>query len=138
MVLFETNEDLVREQKAVEAFVALFSGSYKKLDPFDIDYKIFDKNNTLVAYAEVKGCSKPMHMAFPLPVSVKKLTKLIDKRLRPVIIWACPDGIIYSDVTKIQGTISYGGRKPRVGSSSDLELMAYYDKQKEFKYVRYS
>ena len=138
MVLFESQEDLVREQKAVEAFVSLFSGSYQKLDPYDIDYKIFDKNKQLVAYAEVKGRLRPMHMAFPLPISVRKMNKLIDKRLRPVVIWACVDGIIYADITKIQGQIYYGGREPRAGSSSDLELMAYYDKQKEFRYLRYS
>lgn len=138
MVLFETEENLIVERKAIEAFVSLFSGSYQKLDPFDIDYKVFDKHKNLIAYVEVKGCSKPIHMAFPLKVSVKKLIKLMDKRMRPVIVWACPDGIIYSDITKIEGSISYGGRTPRKGSSSDLELMAYYPKQKQFKYLRYS
>jgi hypothetical protein len=137
-MLFETEENLAEEKKAIQSFVSLFSGSYQKLDPFDIDFKVFDKNKNLVAYVEVKGCSKPIHMAFPLMVSVRKLIKLTDKRIKPVCVWACPDGIIYSDITKIKGRLEYGGRKPRVGSSNDLELMAYYDKQKEFKYLRYS
>ena len=40
---FETEEDLRREKKAIETFVNTFGGSYKKLDPQDIDYKIFNK-----------------------------------------------------------------------------------------------
>ena len=34
---FEKEIDLVREKKAIELFVSIFGGSYKKLDPHDID-----------------------------------------------------------------------------------------------------
>ena len=137
MTIFETDQDLIREKKAIEIFVKVFDGSFKKLDPYDVDYKVFDKEKNLIAYAEVKGRIKTIRDAYPLPISVKKLIKLIDKRLVPVIIWACEDGIIYGKADKLIGQIKWGGRAPREGSSNDNELMAYYDKQKEFKYVRY-
>ena len=135
---FETEADLIRERKAIDLFVGLFSGTYKKLDPFDIDYKIFDKNNTLIAYAEVKGRIRTLHDAYPLPISAHKLIKLIDKRLAPVLIWACEDGIIYGKANDLRGEIKWGGRPPRVGSSNDSEMMVYYDKQKGLKYIRFT
>ena len=137
MMTFETEVDLVREKKAIELFVSIFGGSFKKLDPQDIDYKVFDKDKNLIAYAEVKGRIRTMHNAYPLPLSARKLVKLIDKRIMPVLIWACEDGIIYGKANKLQGEIKWGGRPPRENSFSDLEMMVYYDKQKELKYVRY-
>lgn len=137
-MIFETEQDLIRERKAIELFVKTFGGSYKKLDPFDIDYKIFDREGTLIAYAEVKGRIKNMNSAYPLPISAKKLVKLMDKRLNPVLIWACEDGIIYGKINNLEGEIRWGGRTPREGSHNDEELMVYYDKQKEFKYIRFT
>lgn len=134
---FETEVDLMREKKAIELFVSIFGGSYKKLDPHDIDYKVFDKDKNLIAYAEVKGRIRNMRGAYPLPVAARKLVKLIDKRLAPVLIWACDDGIIYGKANKLKGEIKWGGRPPRDGSFNDAELMVYYDKQKELKYIRY-
>lgn len=137
MTTFETEQDLIREKKAIELFVKIFGGSYKKLDPLDIDYKIFDKNGNLIAYAEVKGRIKSMSAAYPLPISAKKIVKLIDKRLIPVIIWSCEDGIIYGIADKLKGEIMWGGRTPRKDSFNDEELMIYYEKQKDLKYVRF-
>ena len=137
MMTFETETDLIREKKAIEAFVNRFKGSFKKLDPQDIDYKVFDKDKNLIAYAEVKGRIRTMHNAYPLPLSARKLVKLIDKRITPVLIWACEDGIIYGKADKLYGEIKWGGRPPRDGAVSDNELMVYYDKQKELKYIRY-
>lgn len=138
MMIFEKEEDLIREKKAIETFVKTFGGSYQKLDPFDIDYKIFDENKKIIAYAEVKGRIRIMRDAYPLPISAHKIIKLIDKRLNPVIIWACEDGIIYGRPEKLIGLVKQGGRPPREGAVNDIELMVYYDKQKSFKYVRYS
>lgn len=137
-MIFETETDLVRERKAIELFVSIFGGSYKKLDPFDIDYKVFDKDNNLIAYVEVKGRIRTMNAAYPLPISAAKLVKLIDKRLNPVIVWTCEDGIIYAQANKLVGQIKWGGRPPRDGSYNDAEMMVYYDKQKAMKYVRFT
>ena len=135
---FESEEDLKRERKAIETFVNVFGGFAKKLGPNDVDYKVFDKDNSLVAYAEVKGRLCVLSQAYPLPIAIRKLVKLCDKRLNPVVIWACDDGIIYAKVKDIYGDIRWGGRKLRQGAFNDEELMAYYDKQQAFKYIRYS
>jgi hypothetical protein len=65
------------------------------------------------------------------------LVKLIDKRLVPLIIWGCEDGIIYGKANELKGEIKWGGRPPRVDSYSDSEMMVYYDKQKPLKYIRF-
>ena len=137
MMIFETQEDLDREKKAISLFVNTFGGSFKKLDQFDVDYKIFDKDGNLIAYAEVKGRIRVIRDAYPLPIAARKILKLADKRIAGVIIWACDDGIIYGRIDKLVGQIKWGGREPRPGSYNDAELMVYFDKQKGFKYVRY-
>jgi hypothetical protein len=134
---FETEQDLLREQRAISTFVNTFGGSFQKLDPLDIDYKVFDKEGKLIAYVEVKGRIKTMHNAYPLPVAARKIVKLADKRLNPVVIWCCEDGIIYGKVDKLKGEIKWGGRPPRDNSFDDAELMIYYEKQKALKYIRF-
>ena len=134
---FETEQDLKREQNAISVFVNTFGGSFQKLDPYDIDYKIFDSQGKLIAYAEVNGRIRTMHNAYPLPVSAKKVVKLADKRLNPVMIWACEDGIIYGQINKLNGVIKWGGRAPRENSFNDDELMIYYGKQKALRYIRF-
>lgn len=124
---FDSPEDLRREKKAIELFVNMFNGSYQKLDPQDVDYKVFDKDNKLIAYAEVVSRVRTMTNAYPLPVPAKKLVKLFDKRIAPVIIWSCDDGIIYAKANELRGEII-----------SDSELIVYYKKNKEFKYVRFT
>jgi len=130
---FETEQDLKREQNAITVFVNTFKGSFKKLDPHDIDYKVFDKDGVLIAYAEIKGRIRTIHNAYPLPVAARKTVKLVDKRLNPVMIWACEDGIIYGKVDKLKGEIKFA----RDNSFNDDELMIYYDKQKALKYIRF-
>lgn len=136
-MIFETEQDLIREQKAITTFVNTFGGSFKKLDRSDVDYKVFDKDGKLIAYAEVKGRVRAMWDAYPLPVAARKVVKLTDKRLNPIMIWSCEDGIIYGKVNRLRGQIAWGGRPPREGSIDDAELMIYYEKQKELKYIRF-
>lgn len=137
MAKFETEQDLIRERKAIEVFVGIFSGSFQKLSDSDIDYKVFDKDKNLIAYAEVKGRIRTMRDAYPLPIAAYKLVKLSDKRLSPVVIWCCEDGIIYGKIAELVGEIKWGGRTPRPNNHEDLELMVYYDKQRGLKYVRF-
>ena len=137
-MIFEKEEDLKRELRAIETFVNVFGGSFQKLDPFDIDFKIFDKEGKLIAYVEVKGRIRTMYDAYPLPLSVSKLHKLHSKRLNPTVIWACEDGIIYGRLSKLEGDLKWGGRIPREGAVNDEEPMVYFNKQKSLKYVRYS
>jgi hypothetical protein len=127
MMTFETEEEKRIQKKAIEVFVNTFGGTYQKLDASDVDYKIFDKNKNLIAYAEISGRVRTIRNAYPLPISAKKLVKLIDKRLAPVVIWSCEDGIIYGKADKLVGDIKFDGD----------EMMVYYDKQRSFKYIRF-
>ncbi|QDP61302.1 MAG: hypothetical protein Unbinned1524contig1000_59 [Prokaryotic dsDNA virus sp.] len=135
---YENNEDLKRELKAIKKFVGLFKGSYKKLGPNDIDFRIFDSNNKICAYAEVKGKSCLLKDSFPLYVAARKLVKLCDKRLNPIIMWACEDGIIYAKVPELVGEMRWGGRtEVRDEAVNDKELMVYFEDPKPFKYVKF-
>ncbi len=134
---FETEQDLIRERKAIDTFVKVFGGSYQKLGQNDVDYKVFDSSGRHIAYAEVKGRIRTMHDAYPLPVAARKLVKLMDKRIASVVIWCCEDGIIYGSIDKLKGEIKWGGRPPRDNSINDEELMVYYEKQRGLKYVRF-
>jgi hypothetical protein len=78
-----------------------------------------------------------MRDAYPLPIAARKLVKLIDKRLNPVVIWCCEDGIIYGRPEKLNGTVRNGGRPIREEAVHDDELMVYYEKQRGLKYVRF-
>lgn len=137
MVRFESSEHLELEEKAIKTFVHSFSGSYKKLGINDIDFKVFNKDGVLIAYAEVKGRNRNYYEAFPLPLSARKIVKLQDKKLNPVVIWACYDGIVYSKLHELSGEIREGGRRKRVGSFNDKEMMAYFSNKENFKYIPY-
>lgn len=134
---FETEQDLKREHKAITTFVNTFGGTFQKLDPQDVDYKIFNKEGKLIAYAEVKSRIRTMHDAYPLPVQAKKIVKLVDKRLSPVMIWSCEDGIIYGKVDKLRGEVKWGSNATLNNSINNLELMIFYTKQKDLKYIRF-
>jgi hypothetical protein len=116
-----------RERKAIDRFISIFNGSYQKLSPTDIDYKVFDSDGKIIAYVEVCARYRNMSQAYPLPIDGNKLMKLFDKRLTPVIIWSCDDGIIYGRAEHLRGEILFDG-----------EVKIFYDRQKAFKYIRYT
>jgi len=116
-----------REKKAIETFVNTFGGSYQKLDPLDVDFKIFNEDKKLIAYAEIVNRSRNIRNAYPLSVPISKMSKLIDKRITSVVIWCCDDGIIYGRPTHLRGEVM----------QSDDEIVAFYEKQKGLKYVRF-
>ena len=136
-VRFENQESLEREHKAVLLFCCIYDYTYEKLGDHDIDFKIY-KDGKLVCYLEVKGRNKTIAEAYPLPIAIRKLHNLADKRTKGVILWDCLDGLIYADYTKLEGTIKVGGRRiPRKGAANDIELMAYYQKSEhlhEYKF----
>ena len=129
---FETNKDLDRELNCIELFCNTFKLTYSKLTDNDIDFSLY-KDGKLIAYAEVKGRNRNVLEAYPLPIACRKLVKLQDKKINPIIIWDCYDGIIYGRIEQIEGKIKVGGRKPRDQSTNDIELMAYYEKQLTLK-----
>jgi len=117
--------------KAIESFVNRFKGSYKKLSPNDVSYRIYDKDKNLIAYVQVESSNKLLKNAYPLEISAAKATKLCAKRLNPTIVWACKDGILYSKIENIKGEVAWGGKELRE------ELMMYFPKQKSIKYICY-
>ena len=135
---FETEVDLARERKAIELFAKTFNLDFVKLTQSDVDYKMLDKEGRIIGYVEVKGRIRHMADAFPLPIALRKLVKLMDKHMKPIVVWACEDGIFYADITKIRGTVMFGGRTPRSGAHHDEEMMAYYDKQNNIRYIRFT
>ncbi len=106
----------------------MFNLTFKKLSENDIDYCLY-QNEEIIAYVEIKGRNRNILNAYPLPIAGRKLIKLQDKKINPIIIWDCYDGIIYGKTELIEGKIRVGGRKPRENSTNDIELMAYYEKQ---------
>jgi hypothetical protein len=40
-------------------------------------------------------------------------------------------------LNELVGQIKFSGRTPRANSTNDMEIMAYYEKQKCLKYVRF-
>lgn len=122
------SEELRREKRAIDLFVSLFNGSYQKLDPNDIDYKVFDQDKNLIAYAEVVSVFRVMRESYPLPIDAKKLIKLADKRLNPVVIWSCEDGIIYCKTNKLDGSIKW----------EDDDFTVYAEKVRSMKYIRFT
>lgn len=98
------------------------------MDPNDVDFKIFDSTGKHIAYAIVEHGERGIHTSYPLIVSSKRLIKLMDKRYRGVVIWACSDGIIYSKIDTLRGEIAWG---------ANSEFICSFSKSKDIKYVRY-
>jgi hypothetical protein len=137
MKRFETQDNIDREDRAIKKFCEIFKGSSRKLGPNDIDFRLYDRDGHVLGYAEVKGRHMPMRSAFPLPVGASKVVKLCEKRVNPVIIWACDDGIIYGKPMEIEGRAVWGGRKPRPGAVNDQRLMIYYKEQENLTHIPY-
>lgn len=126
--IFESNNDLKREEKAIKIFCEKFSAKWEKLGKYDVDYKV--TINEKICYIEVKGRNRNIKEAYPLPLAARKMVKLVDMGKPSIIIWACLDGLIYGKTSNIFAKGIIGGRKPRSGSSNDKEYMLYFEKQK--------
>ena len=124
--MIETLEDIRLEKKGIDAFVNVFGGTYQKLAPDDVDYRVLDNSGKAIAYVEVVRRNRTIRDSYPLPVLARKLVKLHDKRLNPVIVWVCEDGIIYSRTNNIFGHIL-----------KEEDWVIYFDKQKSFKYIKF-
>ena len=125
--MFEQDQDISKEKKAVELYLRRIGGSYKKLSPDDVDFRIIGENKSTIGYAEVSVLDTEMKDSFPLMVQARKIIKLRDKRLHAVMIWSCIDGIYYLPVEGLVGRATW---------SDEGELMLSFDNKKLFKYVR--
>lgn len=124
-----------QKEKAMDTFVSVFGGTYTRLTTGNVDYKLFSKDNKLIAYINVVVLPRSIRMAYPLPITARDALSLGDKRLCPTIIWACEDGLIYGKSKHLIGQAQWG---MAVTSNPQLqEIMIYYNKQKHLKYIRY-
>ena len=124
--MFEQDQDITKEKKAVELYLRRIGGSYKKLSPDDVDFRIIGENKSTIGYAEVSVLDTEMKDSFPLMVQARKIIKLRDKRLHAVMIWSCIDGIYYLPIEGLVGRATW---------SDEGELMLSFDNKKLFKYV---
>lgn len=124
-----------KESKAIDTFVKVFKGSHARVNQSSLQYKILDSDKTPIAYAHVAVCNKVISNAYPLMITANDISSVVSKRLNPIIIWACDDGIIYGKIKEIYGEIKWGRVLPHLLHS---ELICFYEKQKYFKYIKYS
>ena len=125
--MFEQDQDITKEKQAIELYLRRLGGSYKKLSPDDVDFRIMGENKSVIGYAEVKVLDTEMKHSFPLTVKARKIIKLRDKRLHAVMIWSCIDGIYYLPIEGLVGNALW---------SEEGELILSFDNKKLFKYVR--
>ena len=134
---FETAKDLEREDRAIYALCLEYGFQFEKLGDYDLDFKVFTWEGEFLGYAEVKGRNREMNQAFSLPLAKRKYDKMMSKEGHKIIIWACYDGIIFGDLSKLLYVEREGGRKPREGSANDIEMMHYYIDQNELNRLSY-
>ncbi len=84
---FETDKDLSREHKAITTFVKMFNGSFKKLDPNDIDYRVYDKEGTLVSFDINFPISAPPMTKPETPSLFNLLTSIFKSFAASLLSW---------------------------------------------------
>ena len=73
------------KKRVIDMFVSKFNGTYKRLSPKDADYRIYDKDGEIIAYAEIRIIDKPMSKAYPLPMSARKIVNLTQNVLLDLV-----------------------------------------------------
>lgn len=117
---------------AIKRFCSEFSLSYKKLGYGDVDYILFNNKGATIAFVGVViPDSGSVFEDTPLDVTLTLVSKLQDKRLSPILIWGFNDGIAFSKVMKLEGSVYVSENK--YGSE---ELMISYDRQDCIKCLR--
>jgi hypothetical protein len=122
---FETPEDIKNELNVIKRIAG--ANQFNKLGPHDLDFEITGK-----AYIEIK-CYKRNSTDFEnVIVSCIKLTALQSaSRTMPTFLFIqFADELLYINVNDIEGYIKRGGRKPRPGSTNDIEFLCYVEKAK--------
>ncbi len=123
-----------RKDKAIQKYVDVIGGSYSSIGMIDVDYKVMDSLGNLIGYVSIVEWSDLIRTSLVLSAPLRDIVKLSDKRLNPVIVWACDDGIVYANLWDIKGVCKFGSGRRR----SELDDMyAHYDRQKSMRYIRY-
>lgn len=120
---------------AVQLFVSMFNGSYSKLSPGDVDYKIYDNKKNLISYALIILDEDKYDSSKEISIPVRDLIKVSDKRLSPVVIWAFKNGILYCKTKFITGVALWVKDKLIPEPYSSEELILFPDKKSNFKFI---
>ena len=137
---FETAKDFKRQDRAARYFCNKYDYSYASSEEWGkIDYQIFGVNAEVICGFEVKGC-KNQSIGDKKNVLVS-MRKIVDaqqyqiKNNKPVVMcWAFDDGILFDKLNNLKGNFKLGGRKPRAGSTFDVEMLVYV-KQENFNKI---
>lgn len=127
-----TEYQKLNKLKAIKYFSRMFNFEFIQLDPMDVDFKL-TKNGEMKSYAEVGIVEELIQDAYPLHLPLRAVQKLADKRLNPILMWACNDGIIYGRIEKLLCDVKWGGVPPPFNN----ELVATFKKQPELKFIKY-
>ena len=124
---FEKKENKKREKETLKTFCNHFELTFAKHPEYaHIDAVLYSKGK-ITGFAEVKGVHKSIVKAYDVIVSMRKMVraqKLQVNSGKPVIIiWAFNDGIVYERINNLKGIFYYGGRKERIGSTYDQEML---------------
>ena len=135
--MISSDELQKRKHKAIETFIATFGGSYQLIKNSDVEYKLI-RDGQVMAYAEITPRMRNVSDAYPLIIPTTRIVKLAEKRLNPLLIWACDDGLIYARLKDVECQTKWGSFLPHLDLAEHGELMCYYTKQKHFKYIKYN
>jgi hypothetical protein len=122
---FETPEDIKNELNVIKRIAG--ANQFNKLGPHDLDFEITGK-----AYIEIK-CYKRNSTDFDhVIVSCIKLTALqsASRKMPTFLFIQFADQLLYINVNDIEGYLKKGGRKPRPGSTNDIEFLVYVETSK--------
>lgn len=134
-MIFETKEDRENELRVMQKFlVSLHPNAFEavKLPQYELDFMLVTEGN-IVAFVEIKKYNKTYEDSSFVLISMKnkfpKLKKYNDFKPTYFIVEFACGKIIYSQFDKLKGEIKMGGRKPREGSSNDVEQIMYVNKE---------
>ena len=102
----------------------------------DYDFKYIKNDNFFIP---LKYKNSEASIIGDKDIVLVSMRKLVDGQQfqtthkKPLIMcWFFTDGILYERLNNLAGNFALGGRKPRAGSTHDIELMSYI-KQKKLK-----
>ena len=120
-MIFNGDEDKQRQNKAISKFTESFGGSFKRLSPTDVDYRVYDKDGEIIAYAQVICVYD--NISKQLEVLADKAVRVANKMMNPIIIWAFDDGIAYIKLKNSEGRIYH--KEGRLFISYPLNKVIY-------------
>ncbi len=104
-MIFNGDDDNPRKNKAIHKFTQFFGGSFKRLSPTDVDYRVYDKDGEIIAYAQVICVYDNISKSNQLEILADKAVKVANKIMNPIIIWAFDDGLAYIKLKNSEGRI---------------------------------